>query len=117
MHTHMGPFYGTYLPEAELQTMIQTMDGENIDKIISAPHSALFDPVSGNSEIRAAMIRYPDRIYGYYVVNPHYDHNLDRDLAEFDQVPGYVGFKMLPDYLRQKYYLTRIFLGMIHIAC
>ncbi|WP_232016315.1 amidohydrolase family protein [Paenibacillus baekrokdamisoli] len=98
MHTHMGPFYGTYLPEADLTTMIQTMDRENIKCIISAPHSALFDPIGGNSEILAAMKQYPDRIYGYYTFNPNYEHDLDRDLASFDQVEGYVGFKFLPDY-------------------
>ncbi|MBP1990945.1 amidohydrolase family protein [Paenibacillus eucommiae] len=98
MHTHMGPFYGTYLPEAHLETMMQTMDRENIEWIISAPHSALFDPIGGNSEIRAAMSQYPERIYGYYTVNPHYDHDLERDLEEYDSVGGYVGFKFLPDY-------------------
>ncbi|MCQ6562788.1 amidohydrolase family protein [Paenibacillus mendelii] len=104
MHTHMGAFYGTYLPEAKLETMIETMRRENIASIISAPHSALFDPIGGNSEIRSAMKQYPDLIHGYYVVNPHYDHDLDRDLAEFDRVKGYVGFKVLPDY--HKYPLT-----------
>ncbi|MFC3801421.1 amidohydrolase family protein [Cohnella sp. GCM10012308] len=104
MHTHMGPFYGTYLPEANLDTMIATMDREHIELILSAPHSALFDPVGGNREIRAAMRQYPDRVLGYYVVNPHYDHDLERDLAEFDSVGGYVGFKVLPDY--HKYPLT-----------
>lgn len=98
MHTHMGPFYGTHLPEAELETMLQTMDRENIAWIISAPHSALFDPIGGNSEILEAMERYPDRIYGYYVVNPHYDHDWERDLEAYDGVSGYVGFKFLPDY-------------------
>jgi len=104
MHTHMGAFYGTYLPEAKLETMIRTMERENIERIISAPHSALFDPIGGNSEIREAMKQHPDKIYGYYVVNPHYDHDLERDLAEFDGVEGYVGFKLLPDY--HKYPLT-----------
>lgn len=103
-HTHMGPFYGTYLPEAHLDTMLQTMDRKNIEWIISAPHSALFDPIGGNSEIRGAMKQYPDRICGYYVVNPHYDHDLERDLEQFDRVGGYVGFKLLPDY--HKYPLT-----------
>ena len=104
MHTHMGPFYGTYLPEAKLETMLATMDRENIEWIISAPHSALFDPIGGNSEIREAMKRHPGRIYGYYVVNPHYDHDLEDDLEAFDRVDGYVGFKLLPDY--HKYPLT-----------
>lgn len=98
MHTHMGPFYGTYLPEADLTRMIKTMDRENIECIISAPHSALFDPIGGNAEIIAAMKQHQGRIYGYYTFNPNYEHDLDRDLASFDQVEGYVGFKFLPDY-------------------
>jgi len=98
MHTHMGPFYGTYLPEADLDAMVATMDRENIEWIISAPHSALFDPIGGSAEIRAAMSRYPGRIYGYFAVNPHYVDDLDAQLADYDSVDGYVGFKVLPDY-------------------
>ncbi|OUS76558.1 hypothetical protein B1748_10670 [Paenibacillus sp. MY03] len=98
MHTHMGAFYGTYLPEAKLEMMIKAMDRQNIEWIISAPHSALFDPIRGNSDIRAAMREYPGKVYGYYAVNPHYDHDLDRDLEQFDSFEGFVGFKFLPDY-------------------
>lgn len=104
MHTHMGPFYGTFLPEAGLDRMIRMMDTENIEWIISAPHSALFDPVAGNSEIVQAMAQYPKRIYGYYTFNPNYADELARDLADFARHPGYVGFKLLPDY--HKYPLT-----------
>jgi len=98
MHTHMGPFYGTYLPEASLEAMLATMDREHIDWIISAPHSALFDPVGGNAEIVTAMAQHPQRIRGYYTVNPHYLEGLEQDLAAFDRIGGYVGFKLLPDY-------------------
>ncbi|TNJ66654.1 hypothetical protein FE784_08795 [Paenibacillus hemerocallicola] len=104
MHTHMGPFYGTYLPEAGLDRMIRMMDAENIEWIISAPHSALFDPIAGNSEIVRAMVQHPKRIYGYYTFNPNYADGLERDLADFGRHPGYVGFKLLPDY--HKYPLT-----------
>lgn len=104
MHTHMGPFYGTFLPEASLERMIGMMDRENIEWIISAPHSALFDPVAGNSEIVQAMALHPKRVYGYYTFNPNYADGLARDLDEYDQYPGYVGFKLLPDY--HKYPLT-----------
>jgi predicted TIM-barrel fold metal-dependent hydrolase len=98
VHTHMGPFYGTFLPEARLESMIRTMERENIEWIISAPHSALFDPIAGNTEIVQVMAQYPKQIYGYYTVNPNYGDSLDQDLAEFDEHEGYVGFKLLPDY-------------------
>ncbi|WP_158301870.1 amidohydrolase family protein [Paenibacillus mesophilus] len=98
MHTHMGPFYGAYLPEASLESMIGTMDRENIEWIISAPHSALFDPIAGNEEIVQAMTKYPDRIYGYCTINPNYADSPEKYLDAFDQSDGFVGFKFLPDY-------------------
>lgn len=104
MHTHMGPFYGTYLPEAPLPRMLAEMERENIAWIVSAPHSALFDPIAGNREIVAAMAAHPAQIYGYYTVNPHYLEQLDEDLAKYDAIDNFVGFKLLPDY--HKYPLT-----------
>jgi predicted TIM-barrel fold metal-dependent hydrolase len=98
MHTHMGPFYGAYLPEASLESMIATMDRENIEWIISAPHTALFDPIAGNTEIVQAISKYPDRIYGYCTINPNYSGNPDEQLALFDRHNRFVGFKFLPDY-------------------
>lgn len=98
MHTHMGPFYGAYLPEAGLDDMIGTMNRENIEWIISAPHTALFDPIAGNTEIVRAMSKYPDRINGYFTINPNYVDNPDEQLALFMQHKGFVGFKLLPDY-------------------
>lgn len=104
IHTHMGPFYGTYLPEAPLPRMLAEMERENIDWIVSAPHSALFDPIAGNREIVAAMADHPKKIYGYYTVNPHYSDRIHEDLAVYDAIDNYVGFKLLPDY--HKYPLT-----------
>ncbi|MBP1991040.1 amidohydrolase family protein [Paenibacillus eucommiae] len=97
VHTHMGPFHGTYMPETSLEAMIHTMDRENIEWIISSAHSALFDPILGNGETEAAMKQYPDKIYGYFAFNPHYDNDLEERLAHFQQTEGYVGFKFLPD--------------------
>lgn len=103
-HTHMGPMYGVWLPHAELPKMIAFMDKENIESIVSAPHNALFDPLARNNEIVEAMAAYPDRVYGYYAVNPNYIELFAAELDTFDNTPGYVGFKLLPDY--HKYPLT-----------
>jgi uncharacterized protein len=51
IHTHMGGFYGSSLPNAKLEDMLRTMDRTNISVIVSAPHAALFDPLVGNLEI------------------------------------------------------------------
>lgn len=103
-HTHMGPMYGVWLPHADLPAMIAFMDKENIESIVSAPHNALFDPLARNNEIVEAMGMYPERVYGYYAVNPNYIELFESELDTFDSTPGFVGFKLLPDY--HKYPLT-----------
>jgi uncharacterized protein len=107
MHTHMGGFYGSSMPNASADKMLDTMERLNIEFIVSAPHSALFDPTAGNSEIEKVMQQYPGRIYGYYSYNPNYRE----DICEIDtkiKSNDYIGFKLLPDYhkypLDGKYY-------------
>lgn len=98
MHVHMGTVYGTYLPDASLESMMKTMEKENIEIIASAPHSALFDPVAGNSEIEETMKKYPGKIKGYFTYNPNYCENIKDVLGSFNTDNGYIGFKLLPDY-------------------
>jgi len=97
-HTHMGGFYGSSLPNQSVVNMLETMKKNNVKFIISVPNSALFDPLSGNSEIEAMMKLYPKKIYGYYAINPNYPiENIQIEDA-FKTNCGYVGFKLLPDY-------------------
>lgn len=97
-HTHMGGFYGSSLPRQELREMLGTMEQKNVEFIISAPNSALFDPIAGNQEIEEAMKSHPDKIRGYFVFNPNYPATLDQIERAFQENKGYVGFKILPDY-------------------
>lgn len=103
-HTHMGPMYGVWLPHADLPAMLAWMEKENIESIISAPHNALFDPLARNNQIVEAMQLRPEKVFGYFTVNPNYIELYESDLDTFDRFPGYVGFKLLPDY--HKYPLT-----------
>lgn len=98
MHTHMGSVYSQSIPLPSLPEMIGSMDHSNTQLIVSVPHSALFDPVHGNREIETAMSAYPDRIKGYFAVNPNHCGNLDAELERISQIKGFVGFKFLPDY-------------------
>ena len=78
--------------------MLDTMEQKNIEFILSAPNSALFDPIAGNEEIEEAMKRYPDKIRGYFVFNPNYPATREQIEHAFRHNAGYVGFKILPDY-------------------
>ena len=97
-HTHMGAYYGFSIFRPDAKDMIKSMDKYGIEFAISAPHSCLFDPLSNNAEIKQAMKEYPERILGYFSVNPHVpvtEHEIDQ---AFKENPGFVGIKLLPDY-------------------
>lgn len=98
VHAHMGTVYGTSLSIASADEMIQTMDRENIEMIFCAPHSALFDPGVGNSELELAMDKYPDRIKGYFSFNPNYSQEVLPNIDRVLEHSGYIGFKFLPEY-------------------
>ncbi len=97
-HAHMGPNYGTSLPISSAGDMVREMDRENIDCIFCAPHSALFDPGMANAEIERVMEVYPGRVYGYYTYNPNYDTGMWQGADRVLRMPGYLGFKFLPEY-------------------
>lgn len=97
-HTHMGPIYGLRLPNSSVDDMVKSMDRHNVEFIITAPHSALFATGTKNSEAEAAMRKYPGRIRGYFCFNPNYPNGISEIEAAFRDHPGYVGFKILPDY-------------------
>lgn len=100
MHTHMGLEYCLYYPDHDADSMVRFMDEANIDFILSAPCEDLFDASSRREEITSAMNKYPDRIKGYYSVNPLLGIDLGEIRRSFEENPGYVGFKLLPDYHR-----------------
>ncbi len=97
-HAHMGSVYGTSLSIASADDMVKMMDRENIEMIFSAPHSSLFDPGAGNSELEEAMAKYPDRIRGYFSFNPNYAEDYLPRITDVLKVEGYIGFKFLPEY-------------------
>ncbi len=100
MHTHMGGFYGLSLPNSKLKNMLATMKRLNIEFIVSVPNSALFDPDAGNREIQEAMAEHPEKIYGYYAVNPNLKNNIIAIDEAIKANSNYRGFKFLPDYHR-----------------
>jgi len=101
-HTHMGPFYGSHLPNPDVESMLRSMDRHNVEFIITAPQSSLFVAGYGNRETEEAMRRYPDRIRGWYSYNPNHPKAIEQIDSDFQQNPGYVGFKVLPDYHRTR---------------
>lgn len=97
-HTHMGEFYGLSLPNGPVECMLKSMDKNHVKYILSAPNSALFDPCRKNADIEKVMKTYGERILGYYSFNPNFPDDMEEIDRAFRENPGYVGFKILPDY-------------------
>lgn len=100
MHTHMGLEYCLYYEDHDVDGIVRYMDEVGVDFIVSSPVEDLMDGSSRREQIRDAMKRYPDKIKGYYCVNPLLGFSAEEVAHEFAQNPGYVGFKFLPDYHR-----------------
>lgn len=99
-HTHMGLEYCLYYPDHDADSMVKTMDESNVEFIVCSPCEDLFDGDSNREQITDAMKRYPDRIKGFYGVNPIIGVDVDAIKKAFRENSGYVGLKFLPDYHR-----------------
>ncbi len=99
-HTHMGPQYPVYVPYNDADSMVRYMDECNIEMIFSAPMEDLMTAGSLRHDITDAMRRYPDRIKGYYSINPNDAPSIAQMEKDFRENPGYIGLKFLPDYHR-----------------
>lgn len=100
MHNHMGLEYCLYYPDHDADGMVKAMDESGIELIVSAPCEDLFDGSGKREQITDAMKRHPDRIRGYYSVNPLLGVDINEIERAFKENPGYVGLKLLPDYHR-----------------
>ena len=95
MHGHLGPFYGCYLPSAPLERMRHRLRRCGVRRIVCSHHSALAcDAPRGNALMRQVVSRHPDEFLAYWVINPNYPEDTARDLAMFDGLTGFVGFKL-----------------------
>lgn len=100
MHTHMGNQMPLYTPYTDADSMVKTMDDSNVDFIVCNHIEDLFG-TGGHKGIMDAMNRYPDRFKGYYCANPILGIDRDEVHSIFQENPGFVGFKVGPDYHRR----------------
>ncbi|MBU0608342.1 MAG: amidohydrolase family protein, partial [Armatimonadetes bacterium] len=97
-HAHFGPYRAIYFPRCTPERVIEMMDGAGIRWLIAAAHEALTDTQLGNRNYAAIIARHPDRLKGYWAINPLYPDRVKQEVAEYEQFSGFVGFKFLSDY-------------------
>ena len=88
IHTHMGPEYCIYYPEHDADSMVRYMDECNIQLIVSSPCEDLFVRGCQRKDITTAMKVYPDRIKGYYGINPNDCPTIAQIEKDFRENPG-----------------------------
>ena len=100
IHTHMGPEYCIHYTMHDADSMVEYMNECGVELIVSSPCEDLFVTGTYRKDITEAMRKYPDRIKGYFGFNPNTGVTVAEIEKAFDENPGYVGIKVLPDYHR-----------------
>ena len=98
-HAHLGPT-GTFLiPTPDAASMVAMMDRLGIDRTLLASHLAISCDFARGNDLTAAAVRaYPDRLYGYVVVNARYPEEVEGELRRgLDQL-GLQGIKLHPNF-------------------
>jgi predicted TIM-barrel fold metal-dependent hydrolase len=99
MHGHYGPFSWVYMPNTDAAAMLRTMDSAGVKTLVcSAHHALLVDTDRGNDIIRNVVAEYPNRFFGYLVMNPYRPELIEKYLNNFHEERGFIGFKLWPDY-------------------
>jgi len=89
-HAHTDSF-------ATVEEMLAQMDRIGIDKAcISDCIGISYDCVRGNQELEKVLEAYPDRFYGYCIVNGNDPKEAARLLEKYLPMPGVIGAKLYP---------------------
>jgi len=97
-HTHLGYWHNFFNYWRTAEDMVREMDVCGIRCCVSSAHAGIsVDYIYGNTQVIDAMREFPDRIYGYCCVNPHYPADEIRDEIKrcFDM--GMVAIKFHPE--------------------
>jgi uncharacterized protein len=99
MHGHMGPYVGSFMPGAPLDVMRNSLRRSGVQKIVSTPHIGMStNPEKGNALIQEVIDLYPEQFLGYCIINPNFPDISRRSIMNFENLRGFIGFKLWPDY-------------------
>lgn len=94
VHVHYGESGGYRLGPCEADGMVHTMDRLGMDLACCCGNSASADPYYLNENLAKGMDKYPNRLKGYVVVNPHHPE-MDLDIW-FKRSKNFIGLKSIP---------------------
>ena len=82
-HCHLGPLGRMRIIDSSVESLVRMMDRLGVDMAAASALPACIDGaiVRGNDIVIDAVRRYPDRLFGYLVVNPLYPREAEREMA------------------------------------
>lgn len=81
-HAHLGANPQFAFPDSSVAGLIATMDRIGVQMACVSSIPAIYGSSDrGNAEILAAVAQYPDRLFGYLVVDPGYPERVTAQLA------------------------------------
>jgi predicted TIM-barrel fold metal-dependent hydrolase len=83
------------IPLSEAEAIVQSMDRCGVDRMIGSSFTAIHGETTlGNTEAAQVVAAFPNRLYAYAVINPHYPGEVPDELARcFTDGRGFVGLK------------------------
>jgi len=92
-HAHIGPHSRYFVPEDDIDHIIEAMDSVGVDQVaINALAALEGDFEAGNDMTAEAVRKYPDRVIGHCCINPNYP---DKVAAETVRCFEELGMRML----------------------
>ncbi len=82
-HCHLGPISRMRVLDSSAESLVRTMDRMGVARAVATGCPACADGliVRGNDLVIDAVRRFPDRILGYFSVNPLYPREAESELA------------------------------------
>ena len=95
-HAHIGAWERTITPVRTPEAIVASMDRCGVDKIVMSSLSAIHGEMRlGNREMSDAAARFPERLYGYAAIHPHYPEEIPGELKRcFEDGVNFVGLKL-----------------------
>lgn len=99
-HAHMGPANYMLVPDGDADGLVRTLDHLGVATVcVSHSLGMVSDWKIGNDLLIEAVLRYPQRIFGYTFYNPRYPAAMAGELDRCSAA-GLRGIKIHPDFHR-----------------
>ena len=97
-HAHGGYWNTQHIPGNMPEDMIRSMDWIGVDMAMISSQAAIASSNGWGNDITVGMtLKYPDRFYGYVVINPHYPESHKEEIERCFVFPGMKGLKIHPN--------------------